>query len=231
MKEMREMHITELRLQTADVEQQEKFYVNKLGLALLDATKGSITLQAGTSRLIFERSEQAVKPLYHFAFNIAENKLASAKAWVAERGVRLSQAHPDDWFSTSWNSHALYFYDPADNVVEFIARHNLRTATAGPFSTRDILCVSEIGLVVEDVPAAASALQARFGLEVYRDMAENFAPLGDELGLFIVVKRGRTWLASDKRSDIFPTAVTIQGANRLSYPVPGLPYTLNVEEA
>jgi catechol-2,3-dioxygenase len=230
MKEMCEMHMTELRLQSGDVAQQKLFYVNKIGLTLLDETNDTVVLRVGSSRLIFEMAEPSTRPLYHFAFNIAENKLASAKAWLAELDVALSQSHPDDWYSTSWNSHALYFYDPAGNVVEFIARHNLHNAEPGPFTVRDILYISEIGLVVDDVLATARALRAKIGIEVYRGMAENFAPLGDEHGLFIVVERGRTWLASDKRSDVYPTSITIQGKGRLHYHVPGLPYTLEVEE-
>lgn len=225
------MHITELRLQTADVAQQKQFYVNTLGIALLAETTRSITLHTGATRLIFEQAEQANKPFYHFAFNIPENQLASAKAWLVERGVPLSQSHPNDWYSTSWNSHALYFYDPAGNVVEFIVRHNLHNARAGTFTARDILSASEIGLVVDDVPPIVQALQATLGVEVYQGMAENFAPLGDEYGLFIVVKRGRTWLASNRRSDVFPTSITLRDKSGLHYLVPGLPYVLDVVEA
>ncbi len=222
------MRITELRLQTADVARQKQFYFNKMGLALLEESENAISLQAGSTRLIFERAEQGLRPLYHFAFNIPENKLAPAKAWLTQQEVVLSQVHPDDWYSTSWNSHAVYFYDPAGSVVEFIARHNLPNASTGTFTARDILYVSEIGLVVNDVPAAVKALRAKLGLDVYQDMAENFAPLGDEYGLFIVVKRGRTWLASDRRSDVFSTTVTIQGERGQRHVVPGLPYTLDV---
>jgi catechol-2,3-dioxygenase len=226
------MHIIELRLQTADVAQQKQFYVNELGFALLDEALNSITLAAGATQLIFEQAEQTMKPFYHFAFNIPENQLASAKAWLAERDVSLSQSHPDDWYSVSWNSHAMYFYDPAGNIVEFIARHNLHNGTAGTtFTAQDIVSASEIGLVVDDVVDTVRTLQATLGVEVYQDMAENFAPLGDEHGLFIVVKRDRTWLASNKHCDVFPTAVTIQGHNELHYNFPELPYALHVVEA
>lgn len=226
------MHITELRLQTADVAQQKQFYVNELGFALLDEALNSITLGAGTTRLIFEQAEQATKPFYHFAFNIPENLLASAKAWLAERDVSLSQSHPDDWYSVSWNSHAMYFYDPAGNIVEFIARHNLHNGTAATtFTAGDIISASEIGLVVDDVVDTVHTLQATLGVAVYQDMAENFAPLGDEHGLFIVVKRDRTWLASNKHSEVYPTTITIQGSSELHYHFPELPYTLHVMEA
>ncbi len=222
------MHMTELRLQTADVAQQKQFYVNKLGFALLDEAPDSITLCAGATRLIFEQAEQATQPFYHFAFNIPENQLASAKAWIAERGISLSQSHPDDWYSVSWNSHALYFYDPAGNIVEFIARHNLNNATAGAFTAQTIVSVSEIGLVVDDVAGMVRTLQSTLGLEIYQNMAENFAPLGDEHGLFIVVKRGRTWLASNKHSEVYPTTVTIQGNSELHYLVPDLPIAISI---
>src|SRR5258708_33321028 len=208
------MHVTELRLQTADVAQQKQFYVNELGFALLDEASNSITLGAGATRLIFEQAEQTLKPFYHFAFNIPENQLASAKTWLAERDVSLSQSHPDDWYSVSWNSHAMYFYDPAGNIVEFIARHNLHNGTAGTtFTARDIASASEIGLVVDDVGDTVRTLQATLRVQVYQDMAENFAPLGDEHGLVIVGKRELTLVASDKHCGVFPATATIPGHN------------------
>lgn len=225
------MHITELHLMTANLAEQKQFYTHKLGFTLLDETKNSITLRAGATTLIFEQAEQGAKPFYHFAFNIAENKILSAKNWLASRSISLSQDSPDNWSSVSWNSHALYFYDPAGNIVEFIARHRLSNATPGEFTLQDILYVSEIGLVVEDVPATARFLQATLGLEVYQGMAETFAPLGDEHGLFIVVKRGRIWLASDKSAEVYPTAITMQGHSAFTYTLPQYPYHIRVVEA
>jgi len=84
-------------------------------------------------------------------------------------------------------------------------KETMRNAYQGTFTAQNILSVSEVGLVVDDVVGIVHTLQSTLGLEVYQDMAENFAPLGDEHGLFIVVKRDRIWLASDKHSDVYPT--------------------------
>jgi catechol-2,3-dioxygenase len=225
------MRITQLRLYTANVGLLRQFYVDLLGMVLIEETPSSIALQAGETRLIFERDEQGGGPFYHFAFNIPENQLAAAKDWLAQRGVALSQASPDDWHSTSWNAHAVYFYDPAGNIVECIARHTLRNAAAGAFAAAKIACVSEIGLVVDDVPEMVRALQAALDLPIYQDMQENFAPLGDEHGLFIVVRRGRTWLASNRRADVFPTAIKLLGERSLRYHAPQAPYSIEAAQA
>jgi catechol-2,3-dioxygenase len=61
------MHITELRLQTADVAQQKQFYVNELGFALLDEALNSITLGAGTTACLSEnmagRTRRVLEPV------------------------------------------------------------------------------------------------------------------------------------------------------------------------
>ena len=153
-----------------------------------------------------------------------------AKAWIAERHIALSKDDADNWYSKSWNSNALYFYDPAGNIVEFIARHGLANAQEGPFTERDILCVSEIGLVPDNVAATVTTLREKVGVEIYRgSISEEFAALGDEHALFILSKRGRIWLASDKSSQAYPVDVSVEGGNEYNFA--DLPYTIRAVRA
>ncbi len=219
------MRIRELRLLTSRLAEQKEFYTRTLGLPLAYERDGLVAIQAGGTKLVFTQAEEGSEPYYHFAFNITENKLLQAKTWIAEQHIALSRDDPNNWYSKSWNSHAVYFYDPAGNIVEFIARHSLPNAQQGPFTERDILYASEIGLVTDDVVALAASLKETVGVEIYKGgISEEFAALGDEYGLFILSKRGRIWLASDKRSQIYPTEVRIQDGN--GYEFADLPYRI-----
>jgi len=221
------MRIRELRLLTSRLAEQKEFYTQRLGLPLVDETSSAIVLQVGETRLVFTQAKEGTEPYYHFAFNISENKLLQAKTWLAERHIALSKDDPDNWYSKSWNSNALYFYDSAGNIVEFIARHSLSNAQEGPFTVRDLLYASEIGLVTGDVLALVKQLRETFGVESYKGGAsEEFTALGDEYGLFILSKNGRIWLASNKESQVFPTEVSIQDGGVKTYEFADLPYRI-----
>ena len=63
------MRITELHLYTQNLHAQRIFYTRTLGLPLVTETVASFTVQAGATRLLFQRTEQKGL-LYHFAFSI-----------------------------------------------------------------------------------------------------------------------------------------------------------------
>ena len=131
-----------------------------------------------------------------------------------------------------WNAHSLFFFDPAGNVVEYIARHDLDNAAKGEFSPADILYASEIAPVVDDVPAAAQQLGTVVGLDQYRSGSEQFMALGDEYGLLLVMKRGRV-ISFDaeppKAVTVFGTSASFRGARTTKYTLPSFPYDISVE--
>ena len=58
-----------------------------------------------------------------------------------------------------------------------------------------------------------SALQSEMDVRPYRTGSDTFAPIGDENGLFIVVKTGRPWFASvDQSAVIVPLEVMVRNA-------------------
>jgi hypothetical protein len=131
----------------------------------------------------------------HFAFNIPEHRLEDAKAWLQARCELIpDEAGNDVIYSEDWNSHALYFYDPDGNIGELIARHTQPATHAGAFDSSALLCVSEVGIVTDDPSATASLACKRVNAQVYRSkLNDTFVPVGDEDGLFIIVKTGRLW--------------------------------------
>lgn len=86
------------------------------------------------------------EPFYHFVFDVPQNKLMLAREWLIERvpliqgpSNRRDSRYPNDIrHFPDWSAHAFFFWDPADNIVEFIARHDVENDSASPFTGRDI---------------------------------------------------------------------------------------------
>jgi catechol 2,3-dioxygenase-like lactoylglutathione lyase family enzyme len=230
-------------LTAAPLAAMKEFYRSRLGLKVLAEKADRVTIGGGATPITFVSApaEQA-KPFYHFAFNIPENKLRDARRWQLDRTPLIPMppwlrdpAYPDDVANFShWNAHSVFFLDPGGNVVEYIARHDLQNAAPGGFGPADILYASEIGLIVDDVPAAALALrEAVAGLRQYRGGDDQFTALGDEQGLLLVMKRGRRLnfnpASDEKAARVFRTAARIRGERPAHYAFPQLPYEIAIE--
>ena len=225
----------------APLREMRAFYHDLLGMPAVQATDGRLTIRAGASRITFAPSGPGHShPFYHFAFNIPANKLLAAYHWQKERtpllpippALRDPRFPPEVVNYSHWNAHSIFFFDPAGNVVEYIARHDLRNAADGEFGPSDLLCVSEIALVVDDVLATAATLESTFGLPPYRGRDEHFAAVGDEHGLLLVMKRGRviSFDAPERKAvSVFPTSVGVRRPKPARYATPGFPYVVSAE--
>jgi len=205
--------ISELRLQTHDIAALETFYGESLGLPTRrDGDK--LVIDAGATRIVFTAVTTG-KPFYHFAFNIPENKLESAVRWQKKRTELVRRNNKDVVHFAKWNADSVFFLDPAGNLLEYIARHDLKNSAKGDFSADDILYASEIGLVVDDIPRTVAAAKAQLNLGIYRDNSQSFASIGDEHALLVVVKRNRKWFPAGKRpAKVFPLTAAIRGVRK-----------------
>ena len=120
----------------------------------------------------------------------------------------------------------MYFRDPADNIVEFIARRNLPNDSVTSFGPGSLLRVSEVGIMVEDVPAAVRGLERDLGLTVWNEPNEEFTTVGDETGLLIVVKNGRPWFPTGEAAKPHPVVVVARGDRRASHEPPDEGYRI-----
>jgi catechol 2,3-dioxygenase-like lactoylglutathione lyase family enzyme len=225
---MKEMHITELRLMTDSLQEQRNFYARTLGLTLVDETEEVVTMQAGASRLVFVQADAGTHPFYHFAFNIPGNKFALAKAWLAQRCPLLEMNGIDQVTHQNWNAQSFYFYDPVGNIVEFIARYNLSINRAGAFDQSDLLNVSEIGLVVDDVPSTIEPIEHFIGEHIWKEQSDTFTTIGNDHGLLVLAQVGRIWLLTNKPSEVHPVRVTIQGSPIRTFRFADLPYHITL---
>ena len=188
------MNITYLELPASDLQAQRDYYANILKLPVTLSPAG-LEVKAGKTGILFTQASPVFDGAYHFAFNIPENQFRAAREWISNRQTLLhDQSGKDEFESESWNSHSVYFKDAAGNVLEFIARHNLKNAVEGDFDSKQILQVSEIGLASEDVIAFANNLCSTLNLSVFKqEPGETFTPVGDDNGLFILPIENRIW--------------------------------------
>lgn len=197
------MSFRALELGTADLKRARQFWTETMGLEVLSSGPDFITLAAGETRWTLTQT-QAPPAIAHFAFNVPENLFDEAVAWLQERVPLLTGTDGSETLFdfTNWNAHAVYFTDPDGNIAELIARHTLPTSRREHF---EILGMSEIGLVTDDVPGTATSL----GLPPYRQGGPQFQPVGDEKGLLIIVERDRLWYPDNRHpAQPIPFSVT-----------------------
>ncbi len=231
-------------LSGAPISVMKAFYGKTLDLAILEEHADRLTIQAGETRITFVNSSDTVDgrpPFYHFAFNIPENKILKALDWqkartpmlpIPERN-RAAGFPPEVVDYSHWNAHSIFFLDPAGNVVEYIARHDLKNGDSNAFSWGDVLYASEIGLIVDDVAATAAMLTDVAAVPQYRGGSDQFMAMGDEFGLLLVMKRGRIIdFTSDPHNGVrvYRTGVTVRGPKPTKYQFADYPYQLGVEE-
>lgn len=221
------MNITYLELATKDLTAQKTFYSNVLKLPV-ELSVDKLEAQAGKTKLVFKQAGSDFDGAYHFAFNIPANQFPAAKAWIAGRVPLLrDETGEDDFSSTNWHSNSVYFKDAAGNVIEFIARQDLKNPADGEFNSGQILNISEIGLPSEDVIGLAEVFCAKLGLSVFHQQpSENFTPVGDDNGLLILPIRGRIWFPnSGVPAKLLP--VVVRGnTDGKEWEVRGTPYEI-----
>ena len=221
------MKILYLELPAPDLTGQRDFYSKVLGLPVR-SSPGKLEVSAGTTDLVFIQADAGFEGAYHFAFNIPENQFRASKEWIASRVPLLGDLEgKDEFVSESWNSHSIYFKDAAGNVLEFIARHNLKNPVDGNFDSGQILYVSEIGLPSENVVSLADELCTKLHLSVFHQKpSETFTPVGDENGLFILPIKDRMWMPnSGVLAKLLPVHVKVESDGR-EWNVRGVPYEI-----
>lgn len=192
------MKINRLILYTAQLEEQTAFYKDVLGFKLMEKTADHSSFKIGSSILSFYFRETATP--YHFAFNIPSNQINQALVWLKQRVEVLKQEDEQTEIQNfdTWNAQAIYFYDLDKNIVEFIARKNLKIESSTSFRPESLICISEIGLPVNNMERTFHHLNLVKKLPVYSGDLDLFCAAGDENGLFIIInKEKRKWFPTD----------------------------------
>lgn len=203
------MNILELELLTDSITETESFYNDVIGLETISKTNLSVSFKAGSTKLTF-RSSENLKPVYHFAFDIPNNKLLEAFAWIEKKTEILEVIAPEkiaDFYN--WNAKSFYFYDNNANILEFIARFSLDNISEKPFDGSLVLSVSEIGFVTKNVSKLSDEMSNKYGLSIFpkQPKLDKFIVLGTDTGLFILVEENRDWYPTLQKAKSFWTKV------------------------
>jgi catechol-2,3-dioxygenase len=161
----------------------------------------------GATRLRFAGGPQVCS---HFAINVPPQRFDEAVSWARERAELVEDDVPFD----AWSARSAYFFDPGGNIVELIARERAPGHEL-------FLEISEVGLPVADVGAAVEYLESELGLPYFSGNRRDFAAVGDDRGLFIVVPVGRPWLFTDVPAPDAPLRVAIESERTGEAVVPG----------
>lgn len=190
------MNLNTIEILTKELKATKDFYENVLDLSVTECDSKSISIKIGLSTLKFIESLKNEKPIYHLAFNIPENKVDEVIKWCGNRIelIKKEDAILIAEFET-WNANALYFYDNNDNLLEFIARKDLNNSKEEPFNSKQILNISEIGIVTDNPLEFGNQLIKNHGLNLFEknQNSEVFTAIGDDNGLLIIVKTNRNW--------------------------------------
>lgn len=190
------MKIKKLLLYTSQLDKQIEFYQSVLGILPSAKTDTYTEFKIGTTSLVFQYKASATP--YHFAINIPSNKEHEALAWLKQRVSLLSFEGNELIDFVNWNAKSMYFYDADKNIVEFIARKNLRIETSQPFDQQQLLCVSEIGIAVTNIKAVYESIIAISDVGFYFGNLEHFCAAGDEYGLFILIdQQHKGWMPNN----------------------------------
>jgi hypothetical protein len=198
MSELCIVRILRLELESPDLIATAAFYSRLLKRAFTPE-ENRLEITAGNT-LISWRLSSGVKPVYHIAFTIPHNAIRDARDFVKSiTGIITLPDGSEIVDFHNWNARSVYFHDTSGNVLEFIARHDLDNATTQKFDGSQVICVSEIGIVVPDVAGFVSGAMESLGIKPYakQPVLKNFAALGDAHGLLIVSAEGRNWYPTD----------------------------------
>jgi hypothetical protein len=210
------MHLKEIKLYTAHLQELFYFYYEALGLEC-ELIGNQLEIRTRDSLLKFEKSISNDDPYYHFAFNIPSNKIEEAYIWLKERVQLLWIEDYKSFIAdfSGWHAKSLYFIDTGGNIVEFISRLDLDDIAQESFSAALIRNVSEIGLVFpgSSYNEKVNQLLSTWNLSYFikqKPLAE-FSVIGDDEGLFICVPEQRSWYPlKDKPAFIFPMELQVK---------------------
>lgn len=208
------MRITEAMLYTNRLDEMKRFYVEKLGLSVVDENSTRFQIELGEDTLIFQEAITEQERQYHFAINIPANRFKEAKEWIMSRVPLLTADGEDEIYFEGIDASSLYFYDADENVVELIARHSINPeSNIESFSSNEFLGIGEMSLTVVDPSLVAKALET---IGVRRRDGNSIDPLHlNFMGppnhdtYMLLVPRGRVWLFSPKLSILSPIQMVL----------------------
>lgn len=177
------------------------FYRDVLGLPL-----DGDAIRIGETVLRFAPRDG--EPFYHFALLVPGDRFDAALAWARATVEVLG----DVFDAEAWDARAVYFHDPAGNIVELIAHHELeQNGRAGDFSAHELVGFSELG-IVGDPLELLRRLEA-VGLRMWDGTIEEpgrLAFVGEQGRTLILAPTGRGWMPTERPAEPHPVELVLE---------------------
>jgi catechol-2,3-dioxygenase len=220
------MHMTFLQLHTNNLPALQTFYA-ALGFTV-SAHDQYIDIPIGTTLLRFHADDTPLSGGYHFAINVAVSDIAIVREWLSKHTPIIQSVQGTTIFQfDEWQAHAIYCYDPDHNIVEFILRREIVIHPQSSFHATDSLCISEIGMACTDVPATIAQFRNSVAIPDFFSHNDEFWPIGDNHGLFIMVQSPRLWYPDTPvPAALLPVTVKFHTAPNQHWQLDGYPYRI-----
>ena len=192
------MQLLDVQMSVSDPWQAASFYEQILDLPVV-RREGSVQVSVGSSTLTLRPGGESGGGSHHLALTVQASQFDQAKRRLSDRTPLLRRDGADEFtLPAPWRSRSIYFSGPDATLLELIARRDLPEPTPRD-SPRGPLCVSEVGVAVDDADTVAGDLHATFGLGRFDAGGPGFVPGGDHHGLGIRRGRGKQAQRSDAR--------------------------------
>ena len=177
------------------------FYREVLGLPLNGAA-----IRIGETLLRFEAADEGA--FYHFALLVPGDRFDAAHAWARERVEILG----DVFDAEAWDARAVYFHDPAGNIVELIAHRGLEeNGRSDGFTADELVGFSELG-IVGDPPKLLSRLETA-DLQLWDGTVDDpggLAFVGEQGRTLILAPTGRGWMPTSRPAEPHPVELVLE---------------------
>jgi len=218
------MQISKVKLYIYDIHKMMDFYCRTLGFKLLEEAEHFFEIAAGESIIRFEYIHSSVEKQYHFAFNIPSNLFQQAKKWAQKNVGILSVEEQDEVYFKSLDAYSCYFYDPEDNVVEFIARQEKNPkVNTNVFSIDHVINIAEINLTTDAILSVADCLKG-YGITPLKggEIRTDALTFMGENGVNILLGPSeRIWYFSTKKAIVSPIVIEVNHQLELCLNVDG----------
>ena len=173
---------------------------------VLELPRSGDAIRIGETTLRFAASEG--EPFYHFALLVPGDRFDAALTWARARVELLGDVFESD----DWHSRAVYFHDPAGNILELIAHRGLTEyGRSGAFAAEELVGFSELG-IVGDRPQLLGRLEAS-GLELWDGTVEGenrLAFVGERGRTLILAPSGRGWMPTGRPAEPHPVELLLE---------------------
>jgi hypothetical protein len=208
------------------------FWTERMELQQVASSSGSFSVMAGNTKLTFRRDQLGYGGLYHFTIDVPENQIENARIWLQKRAklVKDADTGAEIVHKSKLNAHSLFFMDPGGNLIELVARHDVKNAQAGDFNKSMLLAITDVSIVTRNVKDCEDLLYTNFGLLGFPGTSNSVKPIGGQKGTITLHVPSRPYYPTNELIAFsYRLEVVIQHPEEQVFKLPGCEATLRSE--